>query len=255
MFGEIITDRVDELAVGRMRILRATRNTGRVAVNGMQRAIDNFHELFGQPRYDVLLGVANISEVSECMSRWGFLRELNNRMSEESDALSGSLVTYVDIKNFKAPNDRYGQSVGDLLLTITGWGLREIFRDPDQPNQEAMVGRWGGDEFISIQPAGAKMNQALFGGSLEFFDLDGKSGEATWHFDRYVEYLHRQDLHHDSEIYDAIKHVDNLGIDHLTYKFTFDAMDLSQYDEASEAIDIFAATNTIKATHLRQPTS
>lgn len=53
-------------------------------------------------------------------------------------------VAYIDIDNFKAVNDHFGHSAGDLLLqTVTGT-IQENIRPMD------MVARLGGDEFVIL---------------------------------------------------------------------------------------------------------
>ncbi|MCA9333077.1 diguanylate cyclase [Candidatus Saccharibacteria bacterium] len=256
MLGEAVIEQLNkEFIVGRRRILKSAKKIGGFVVDGMQNVLDVLHEGLGNPGYGILHDVARISEVSECKSRYGLLVEMDKKMRDDEAPLKAALLTYVDIKDFKIPNDKYGESFGDVLLTVTGWGLREIFRDPEQLNKDAMVARWGGDEFMSVQPADAHMNEALFGGSLRFFGLSGHSGLVTWHFDQYIKYLHANNLHQDSEIYDALSYVVGHGVDQLTYRYTFDTMDISPFENASDAIDSFALTNTIKATHLRRPTS
>lgn len=56
-------------------------------------------------------------------------------------------VILLDIDHFKQVNDRYGHQVGDQLLITVAQLLKEtIHRD------QAMVGRWGGEEFIVVCP-------------------------------------------------------------------------------------------------------
>ena len=55
-------------------------------------------------------------------------------------------VTYMDIDNFKAINDSYGHSVGDLLLQTISKTIKSNVRDID------VVARLGGDEFAILMP-------------------------------------------------------------------------------------------------------
>lgn len=59
-----------------------------------------------------------------------------------------AVLLLVDIDNFKATNDRYGHSMGDLVLRRVGEVLRGVATGDDVP------GRFGGDEFaLLLSPA------------------------------------------------------------------------------------------------------
>ena len=53
-------------------------------------------------------------------------------------------VLFIDIDNFKSINDTYGHDFGDKMLKMISKSLLKNTRSSD------FVGRWGGDEFISI---------------------------------------------------------------------------------------------------------
>ncbi len=68
-------------------------------------------------------------------------------------------VVYIDVDNFKAVNDNFGHSTGNLLLYEVAQGIRRNIRASD------MVARLGGDEFAILLPetgydqAGAMISQ------------------------------------------------------------------------------------------------
>jgi len=55
-------------------------------------------------------------------------------------------LAVIDVDRFKALNDTYGHTAGDLVLQRMGAILRESFRQSDT------VGRYGGEEFVVILP-------------------------------------------------------------------------------------------------------
>jgi len=65
------------------------------------------------------------------------------RAKEQQTACS---VLFLDIDHFKAINDQYGHSAGDLVLCQVARLAASIL------GSEACLGRWGGEEFIAILP-------------------------------------------------------------------------------------------------------
>jgi diguanylate cyclase len=62
-------------------------------------------------------------------------------------------VIMLDIDYFKKFNDQYGHQIGDEVLSLVGWQLRENLKGKDFP------ARYGGEEFVVLLP-NTKMDQA-----------------------------------------------------------------------------------------------
>jgi diguanylate cyclase (GGDEF)-like protein len=71
-----------------------------------------------------------------------FAREIAR--SERSEGIVS--VIMLDLKDFKAVNDRYGHPVGDAVLLRTARVVRQSLRTVDAGC------RWGGDEFVAVLP-------------------------------------------------------------------------------------------------------
>jgi diguanylate cyclase (GGDEF)-like protein len=66
------------------------------------------------------------------------------------------LVVVIDLDDFKPVNDRYGHAAGDLVLTLVGTRLRNLF------GAGAAIARLGGDEFavLGLLPTASDPDQA-----------------------------------------------------------------------------------------------
>jgi diguanylate cyclase len=62
-------------------------------------------------------------------------------------------VIMLDIDHFKKFNDQYGHQIGDEVLSLVGWHLKENLKGKDFPS------RYGGEEFIVLLP-NTKMDKA-----------------------------------------------------------------------------------------------
>jgi two-component system, cell cycle response regulator len=87
-------------------------------------------------------------------------RHVHQLLHEEFERSSRSgepaAVAMLDLDRFKAINDTYGHPTGDVILYETARILRETAREID------MVGRYGGEEFITILPNTGEEEAAAF---------------------------------------------------------------------------------------------
>jgi diguanylate cyclase (GGDEF)-like protein len=105
-----------------------------VTLSALRNSFQREQEL---ARTDSLTGVANVRYFIEMAGM-----ELNKAL-RYSRTLS---VAYLDIDNFKTINDRFGHTMGDLLLQVTADTIKKHMRKTD------FVARLGGDEFSLMLP-------------------------------------------------------------------------------------------------------
>jgi diguanylate cyclase (GGDEF)-like protein len=96
-------------------------------------------------RLDALTGVAN---------RRGFDIHLQHIASQQWRHGQPLSLILVDVDHFKAFNDRYGHPAGDECLRLVAKAL-----DQQLPKGDALVARWGGEEFVLVLP-GVRAAQA-----------------------------------------------------------------------------------------------
>ncbi len=89
-------------------------------------------------RLDALTGVAN---------RRGFDIHLQHVAGQQYRGGQGMALLMVDVDHFKAFNDRYGHPAGDECLRLVAKEL-----DRCLPKSDALVARWGGEEFVLLLP-------------------------------------------------------------------------------------------------------
>jgi diguanylate cyclase (GGDEF)-like protein len=98
-------------------------------------------------RTEPLTDIPNSRAFSEVVSR-----EID-RARRYSHSLS---FAYIDLDDFKAVNDRFGHSVGDLLLQAVAHSIKKDIRETDT------VARLGGDEFAILLPETGPKAARLF---------------------------------------------------------------------------------------------
>jgi len=88
--------------------------------------------------------LAFIDPVTRLANRAAMLQRLEELRMPRGDKKTFRALAFLDLDNFKHLNDTYGHDLGDDLLRRVGRVLREVAG----PN--AMVARFGGDEFVVL---------------------------------------------------------------------------------------------------------
>ena len=113
-------------------LLILLRTSTRWAERKVDRALE---EVRHQATHDQLTGLPNRELFVDR------LHQMLNRAAREEQALA---VLHLDLDNFKAVNNSYGQASGDMILRLIARRLQESLRSDDT------VARFGGDEFIIL---------------------------------------------------------------------------------------------------------
>jgi len=87
-------------------------------------------------------------------NRQGLSPRLNRAVEQAKSEEKKLAVLLFDLDHFKQVNDTYGHPVGDLVLFEFGGLLADVF------GGGAIVGRWGGEEFVAVLPD-ADVDKAL----------------------------------------------------------------------------------------------
>lgn len=85
---------------------------------------------------DPLTGVFNHGEIE---------KQLNNAIAYCQKNENPVSIMMLDLDHFKAVNDNYGHSTGDVTLKLFSKILLEFASE-----KKALIGRWGGEEFVII---------------------------------------------------------------------------------------------------------
>lgn len=90
--------------------------------------------------------VANTDALTFLPNRRQIIGDLQREVMNSDCHRSPLSISMLDIDHFKNINDTYGHAIGDLVLRQTASHMREHIQAAD------LVGRYGGEEFLVIQP-------------------------------------------------------------------------------------------------------
>ena len=164
------------------RVVSAIDRSGRLDFNGLLALFivaPIVATVFATRRYRDAVGaqreLAHLSDhdaLTGLPNRRNLNLALPQVLAHTSRLNSSAGIMFVDLDGFKAVNDTYGHEVGDRLMAVVADRLRDIC------GETKWVARFGGDEFVIIDPTPAsrescvKFAQSVVLGLSEPFDLD-----------------------------------------------------------------------------------
>ncbi len=90
-------------------------------------------------------GLANMDPLTGLLNHGGIHTEIEHSIDDYKKDGESVALMMIDLDNFKSINDTYGHSVGDTTLkTLADLLKRSV------TGQKIPVGRWGGEEFVSV---------------------------------------------------------------------------------------------------------
>ncbi len=119
--------------------LRARLHVGRRILDLQHHLLAATDELRFRASHDMLTGIPNRGTILEAVNR--------ERARQIRDGGSFGVIL-ADLDHFKAVNDTYGHLAGDVVLKEAALRMRSCVRSYDS------VGRYGGEEFLIVVPAG-----------------------------------------------------------------------------------------------------
>ena len=117
------------------RIVTPIGATYTVLMRDISERLAYEHLLTRQATHDVLTGLPNRAELTAT---------LQSAVAGLAGEHTGLAVLFADVDRFKVVNDTLGHRVGDQLLAAVADRLRDAVRD------DALVARFGGDEFVVV---------------------------------------------------------------------------------------------------------
>lgn len=107
-------------------------------IGGPLRIVSLIEESRRLAHFDLLTGI---------MNRRAFVSELQTKISDAERLSECLCLLLLDVDHFKAVNDNYGHATGDLVLAKMGKLMKQL------TPENALVARWGGEEFVVGLPA------------------------------------------------------------------------------------------------------
>lgn len=149
-------------ADGKRKRVRVVGEFLEADVDNDERIVGTIHDI--TESYEAHLALetaANFDNLTKLFNRYAFDAQLTERIENQLKTREDFYVLLFDLDGFKNINDTFGHVVGDLVLREIGARI-----DAAAPEQ-AIVSRWGGDEFAVItQPGTSAELAAMLGEKL-----------------------------------------------------------------------------------------
>ena len=104
--------------------------------------------------------LAYFDALTDLPNRQGFL-EAAERHIAEAGSNQGVALIYLDLNGFKRINDAFGHPVGDAVLRTVARKLSETVGGFPRANGQAILARFGGDEFVIVLRHAAARSMAI----------------------------------------------------------------------------------------------
>lgn len=211
------------------------------AVGAAQKILDITRTVFDleEPTYKELGYQVNHEGLTHTLSRKGLFTAMEE-FSRSNDC-QDFVAVFVDLKGFKAFNDDFGHLMGDNALRAAGWGMKQLFRLPEDwkhpRDTKSLVARLGGDEFIGLLPRGDDLGEML-GNSIVYNtisevgreELSGQfSNVAEWNVQQFL-----QSVDESKVPLDALTALHVIGATGIPIVFRYDIGRVSLVDGCAE---------------------
>jgi len=123
---------------------------------------------------EIIFNMAFYDSLTNLPNRTQFLNRLNEELIKPCNSQSAGALLYIDLDNFKSVNDTLGHSFGDVLL------IKVAERLSSTVNEDILVARFGGDEFIILLPEISCTDEVV-----SFADKLIKRFREPWHINGY----------------------------------------------------------------------
>ena len=100
---------------------------------------------------DTLRHLVSLDTLTQLNNRNQFVRSLTTRLTDE-DRAPLTYLLIIDVDQFKQVNDDYGHPEGDRALQCVAEAMRQVIGS----NENSLLGRFGGDEFLASLEAHTK---------------------------------------------------------------------------------------------------